>query len=109
MKAVCAALSLAALASLSGCTSHDFIVDDLHGKCDKVMDFDIDFQRFDETAQQLAHGTGCMIETDLKQTGDARVKSIDGEMSIREALHRSLYKTQLYISSESPDRIEVKK
>ena len=43
------------------------------GKCDAIADYDISFSRFDETAQQLPHGTGCFIRADLSRTSRVSV------------------------------------
>ena len=45
------------------------------GACDKPAAHPIPPQRFDETAQQLAHATGCFIETDLSRTESVPVNA----------------------------------
>lgn len=63
------------------------------GKCDTIADYDISFSRFDETAQQLAHGTGCFIRADLNRTAAVRVNPVRGRMTIRDALRTALART----------------
>lgn len=78
------------------------------GACDKPAAHPIPAQRFDETAQQLAHATGCFIETDLSRTAAVPVNAITGAMSIRQALETALAGTPLEIVAQTPDRITVR-
>lgn len=78
------------------------------GKCDVINDYDIAAGRFDETAQQLAHATGCFIETDLGNTGGIGVRPVQGRMTIRQALERSIQGTSLTIIGNEPNKISVK-
>ena len=96
------------LTALSGCSSQP-VYTGASGKCDEVNQYDIAFTRFDETAQQLAHATGCFVETSLSETGSVTVKPVHGEMSIREALRTAIKGSELEISREGPDRIAVTK
>ncbi|MCD8539641.1 MAG: hypothetical protein LRY55_07620 [Leadbetterella sp.] len=63
--------------------------------------------RFDETAQQLAHASGCFIETDLAKTGAIKVNAVSGKMSIREAIQMAIKGTKLQITGETADKIKV--
>ncbi|WIX31657.1 STN domain-containing protein [Salinicola sp. JS01] len=78
------------------------------GACDKPAAHPIPAQRFDETAQQLAHATGCFIETDLSRTAAVPVNAVTGAMSIRQALETALAGTPLEIVAQTPDRITVR-
>lgn len=81
------------------------------GKCDTVADYDISFisfSRFDETAQQLAHGTGCFIRTDLSRTAPVRVNPVKGRMTIRDALRTALAGTGLKVTEQQADSITVR-
>lgn len=93
------------LSSCSTSASHVSAVPD--GACDKVAHYDLPAQRFDETAQQLAHATGCFIRTDLENTGSVTVSPVKGEMSIRQALEAALRGTQLSITASQPDTLTV--
>lgn len=71
------------------------------------LPYDIPAQRFDETAQQLVHATGCFIESDLSKTGAVRVNPVKGRMSILEAVQMAIKGTNLRITEEQDDRIKV--
>lgn len=80
------------------------------GSCFDVItetSYDIPAQRFDQTAQALAHASGCFIETDPSKTGAIMVKPIKGNMSIRDAVKMAIEGTELKITSESPEKLEV--
>ncbi|MDF7662670.1 STN domain-containing protein [Erwiniaceae bacterium L1_54_6] len=78
------------------------------GKCDAIADYDISFSRFGETAQQLAHGTGCFIRTDLNRTAAVRVNPVKGRMTIREALHMAVAGTGLKVTEHQADSMTVR-
>ena len=88
-------------------------VDTLRHPCRGCLDtiteipYDIPAQRFDETAQALAHATGCFIETDLAKTGSVKVNAVKGKMSIRDAIRVAIKGTKLQITEEKPDRLKV--
>ncbi|WP_270595161.1 MULTISPECIES: hypothetical protein [Butyricimonas] len=88
-------------------------IDSLRHPCRGCLDtiteipYDIPAQRFDETAQALAHATGCFIETDLAKTGSVRVNAVKGKMSIRDAIRVAIKGTKLQITEEKPDRLKV--
>ena len=69
--------------------------------------YDIPAGRFDETAQQLAHATGCFIETDLAKTGAVKVNAVKGKISIRDAVHMAIKGTALQVIEETADKIKV--
>ncbi|RQN06828.1 STN domain-containing protein [Pantoea ananatis] len=77
------------------------------GKCDVKGTYSINFPRFDETAQQLAHASGCFIETDLSRTGAVHVNPVQGTMTIREAVSEAIKGTSLTIVAQKPDTITV--
>lgn len=83
-------------------------VDVPQGKCDAIADYDINYSRFDETAQQLAHGTGCFISTDLSRTAPVRVNPVKGRMTIREALHIAIAGTALKVTEQQADSMAVR-
>lgn len=78
------------------------------GKCDTIANYDIHYSRFDETAQQLAHGTGCFIRTDFSKTAPVRVNPVKGRMTIREALRTALAGTALKVTEQQADSMTVK-
>lgn len=78
------------------------------GKCDIQSTYNISAARFDETAQQLAHGTGCFIETNPALTGAVKVKPVKGTMTIREAVHTATQGTSLTVTNNQPDSITVR-
>lgn len=78
------------------------------GKCDGIADYDTSFSGFDETVQQLAHGTGCFIRTDLSRTAPVRVNPVKGRMTIREALHTALAGTVLKVTEQQADSMAVR-
>ncbi|WFF42250.1 hypothetical protein EVC62_12455 [Salinicola endophyticus] len=78
------------------------------GACDKPAANPIPSQRFDETVQQLAHATGCFIDTDLARTGAVRVHAVSEAMSIRQALEKALAGTSLDIVAQTSNRITVR-
>ena len=88
-------------------------IDSLRHPCRGCLDtiteipYDIPAQRFDETAQALAHATGCFIETDLAKTGSVKVNAVKGKMSIRDAIRVAIKGTKLQITEEKPDRLKV--
>ncbi|KHE01681.1 hypothetical protein C7434_2014 [Pantoea sp. PNA 14-12] len=79
------------------------------GKCDAEATYNLHLSRFDETAQQLAHGTGCFIQTDLSRTGAVQVNPVEGTMTLREALGQAIKGTPLKIVAQTPDVITVEK
>lgn len=79
------------------------------GKCDAVPDhpYDLPAGRFDETAQQLAHATGCMVVYRDPGLASLPVNAVKGQVSIRQALHQALDGTALRIAEESADAMTV--
>lgn len=69
--------------------------------------YDIPAQRFDVTAQALAHATGCFIETDLGKTGAVKVNAVKGKISIRDAVRMAIKGTRLKITEETPTKLTV--
>lgn len=65
--------------------------------CNRLRDVDLPAQRFDETAQALAHASGCFIKTDLADTGSIQVAAVSGHLSIAAALSRALAPTKLQV------------
>jgi len=79
------------------------------GKCDAVPDHDYDMPaaRFDETAQQLAHATGCGIVYDDQSLSPLQVNAVKGRISIRQAIHQAIDGTALQVKQETADTITV--
>ncbi|MDQ1094458.1 hypothetical protein QE400_003871 [Xanthomonas sacchari] len=79
------------------------------GKCDAVPDhaYDLPAGRFDETAQQLAHATGCMVVYRDPGLASLHVNAVKGQVSIRQALHQALDGTALRIAQENADTLTV--
>ncbi|MBN6104190.1 STN domain-containing protein [Xanthomonas sp. CFBP 8703] len=79
------------------------------GKCDTVPDHDYDMPaaRFDETAQQLAHATGCGIVYDDQSPSPVQVNAVKGRISIRQAIHQAIDGTALQVKQETADTIAV--
>lgn len=103
-------LSLFLVLFLSACSTFPtrFQPDVDVAKCDQKLNYSIESNRFDETAQQIAHATGCFIQTDLTQTGAIRVQPIKGYMSPRQAIAQSIQDTPLKIVKNEPNQIVVK-
>ncbi|CTP85983.1 STN domain-containing protein [Xanthomonas graminis] len=80
-----------------------------NGKCDAMPDHDYDMPaaRFDETAQQLAHATGCGIVYDDVSLSPLQVKAVKGRISIRQAIHQAIDGTAIQVKQETADRISV--
>ncbi len=80
-----------------------------YGCFDVVVEnsYDIPAQRFDETAQQIAHATDCFIQADVSQIGAVMVNPVQGEVSIRDAVAMAIENTDLVITEESADQIVV--
>lgn len=79
------------------------------GKCDTVPDhaYAMPAARFDETAQQLAHATGCVIVYDDPSLAPLQVNAVKGRISIRQAIHQALDGTTLQVRQETADTITV--
>lgn len=100
-------VALASLTLLTACASSSGPDQSEQGACDQRANYNIQFQRFDETAQQLAHATGCFIHADLKHDGDVKVNPVQGHLSIREALEMAIQDTRLHVVAQSADSITV--
>ncbi len=66
------------------------------------------FSRFDETAQQLAQGTGCFIRIDLSRTAPVRGNPVKGRMTIRDALCTALAGAGLKVTEQQANSITVR-
>ncbi|GAB7260332.1 STN domain-containing protein [Dickeya ananatis] len=78
-----------------------------YGKCDNVGTYNLYFNRFDETAQQLAHATGCVVITDTSKTGAIRPHPVVGTLTIRQAVQMAITGTTLRITHQDGDSITV--
>jgi|GEM_PF-987186 Secretin and TonB N terminus short domain. len=114
----CTALALTA--ALAGCSATPTAPSDrasgsasatmaATGKCDALPDqaYALPAGRFDETAQQLAHATGCMVVYRDPALAPLQVNAVKGRISIRQALHQALDGTALRIAQENPDTLTV--
>lgn len=83
-------------------------VPDLGGRCDVPMHYSIDFSRWDETAQQIAHATGCMIEMNPERVGAVKPNPVEGVFTPREAVALAIKGTRLRVTRQKPDSITVR-
>ncbi|WP_151982414.1 hypothetical protein [Acinetobacter guerrae] len=95
--------------ALSACATHDVHSPSvaLQGKCDQKFNYSIQSTRFDETAQQISHATGCFIQTDLSKTADIQTQPVQGEFSPREAIQKAITGTSLKIVQQSANLIVI--
>ncbi|WP_255423888.1 STN domain-containing protein [Xanthomonas sp. SI] len=70
-------------------------------------DYDMPAARFDETAQQLAHATGCGIVYDDQSLSPVQVNAVKGRISIRQAIHQAIDGTAIRVKQETADTIAV--
>lgn len=94
---------------LAGCaqTSTQEYARNLGGKCDVPQYYAIDFSRFDETAQQIVHATGCVIITDTTLTGARKPHPVKGYLTRREAVFMAIQGTSLKVTQQEPNSITV--
>lgn len=78
------------------------------GKCDVQVVYNLPAQRFDETAQAIAHATGCYIRYTDKKLMNLPVQPVRGRLTRRQALRVALRGTSLRIVRETPNLMEVK-
>lgn len=78
------------------------------GKCDIQATYNLPAQRFDETAQAIAHATGCFIRYTDKRLMSVPVQPVRGRLTRRQALRVALRGTSLRIVRETPNLMEVK-
>ncbi|WP_130803815.1 hypothetical protein [Acinetobacter ihumii] len=77
------------------------------GKCDQKLNYSIPSTRFDEAAQQIAHATGCFIESDLSKTAVIHTQPVQGQLSPREAIQDAIKGTSLKIIQQDKNRIVI--
>jgi hypothetical protein len=78
------------------------------GKCDIQATYNLPAQRFDETAQAIAHATGCFIRYTDQRLMNVPVQPVRGRLTRRQALRVALRGTSLRIVRETPNLMEVK-
>ncbi|MGI4835734.1 MAG: STN domain-containing protein [Janthinobacterium lividum] len=78
------------------------------GNCDQQVVYNLPAQRFDETAQAIAHATGCFIRYTDKSLVNIPVQPVRGRLTRRQALRVALRGTSLRIVRETPNLMEVK-
>ncbi|QSX34989.1 hypothetical protein JYB87_07160 [Shewanella avicenniae] len=98
--------SMAALLLLSAC-SHSTTTPVASDKCDFATDYQVAFTRLDETLQQIAHGSGCFIEADLKQVGALTPNPVTGHMSAVQAVKMAVAGTGLTAQHSKLNTIQV--
>lgn len=65
--------------------------------------------RFDETAQALAHASGCFIRYTDKDLNALKIAPVEGRMSIRDAVARALEGSAYAVESATETEIVVAK
>lgn len=65
--------------------------------------------RFDEAAQALAHATGCFIRYDDQELSAQKIAPVEGRMSIRDAVQKSLEGSAYAILSATDAELVVGK
>jgi hypothetical protein len=78
------------------------------GQCDKQVLYNLPAQRFDVTAQAIAHATGCFIRYTDKSLVNIPVQPVRGRLTRRQALRVALRGTSLRIVRETPNLMEVR-
>ena len=63
--------------------------------------------RFDETAQALAHASGCFIAIEDREVYAQKISPVEGRMSIRDAVAQALKGTAFEIKEATNDHIVV--
>jgi hypothetical protein len=77
------------------------------GRCDKQVTYNLPAQRFDQTAQAIAHATGCFIRYPDRSLVNVPVQPVRGRLTRRQALRVALRGTPLRIVRETPNLMEV--
>ena len=93
------AVALSALAVTAGCSTQtqtaeesEVVADNGRGCLIIVADHPYSFKdwRFDETAQALAHASGCFIAIEDREVYAQKISPVEGRMSIRDAVAQAL-------------------
>ena len=77
------------------------------GRCDQQVIYNLPAQRFDQTAQAIAHATGCFIRYPDQSLVNVPVQPVRGRLTRRQALRVALRGTPLRIVRETPNLLEV--
>jgi hypothetical protein len=77
------------------------------GRCDMQVTYNLPAQRFDETAQAIAHATGCFIRYTDQSLVNIPVQPVRGRLTRRQALRVAMRNTPLHIIRETPNLMEV--
>lgn len=77
------------------------------GRCDMQVTYNLPAQRFDETAQAIAHATGCFIRYTDQSLVNVPVQPVRGRLTRRQALRVAMRGTPLRIVRETPNLMEV--
>ena len=110
------AVAVSALAVTAGCSTQtqtaeesEVVADNGRGCLIIVADHPYSFKdwRFDETAQALAHASGCFISIEDREVYAQKISLVDGRMSIRDAVAQALKGTAFEIKEATNDHIVV--
>ena len=112
------AVALSALAVTAGCSTQtqtqtaeesEVVADNGRGCLIIVADHPYSFKdwRFDETAQALAHASGCFIAIEDREVYAQKISPVEGRMSIRDAVAQALKGTAFEIKEATNDHIVV--
>ena len=104
------------LAVTAGCSTQtqtaeesEVVADNGRGCLIIVADHPYSFKdwRFDETAQALAHASGCFISIEDREVYAQKISLVEGRMSIRDAVAQALKGTAFEIKEATNDHIVV--
>ena len=76
-------------------------------RCDVSGDYQINFQRMDETLQQIAHASGCFVEADLQTIGALKPNPVEGHFSVKQAVDTAIAGTGLQAQLTEHNIIQV--
>ncbi|WP_052074762.1 STN domain-containing protein [Shewanella mangrovi] len=78
-------------------------------RCDVSSDYQLDFQRLDETLQQIAHGSGCFIEADLNEIGAVKPNAVIGRYSVLQAVEQAIAGKGLTVKRDKQNGLTISK
>lgn len=77
--------------------------------CSVSSDYQINFQRMDETLQQIGHGSGCFIEADIKAIGALHPNPVQGHFTVKQAVDKAIAGSGLQAQLTEHNSIKVMK
>ena len=106
------AVALSALAVTAGCSTQTQTAEESEVVADNgrgclIIVADHPYSRFDETAQALAHASGCFIAIEDREVYAQKISPVEGRMSIRDAVAQALKGTAFEIKEATNDHIVV--